>query len=51
MRSVERGAIEQALAREGGSPAKAARALGISRASIYNKIKEYGLKHDAEDAK
>ena len=52
VRSVERGAIEQALAREGGSPAKAARALGISRASIYNKIKEYGLRlDDGEGAK
>jgi DNA-binding NtrC family response regulator len=49
--AVERSAIEQALAREGGSPARAARLLGISRASMYNKIKEYGLKHElvAED--
>jgi DNA-binding NtrC family response regulator len=43
VRKVEKAAIERALAREGGSPAKAARVLGISRASIYNKIKEYGI--------
>jgi len=43
VRAVEKAAIEAALAREGGSPAKAARVLGISRASIYNKIKEYGI--------
>ncbi len=43
VRKVEKAAIERALAREAGSPAKAARVLGISRASIYNKIKEYGI--------
>jgi len=48
VRVVEKNAIEAALAREGGSPAKAARVLGISRASIYNKIKEYGI-HAAEE--
>jgi two-component system response regulator HydG len=48
VRSVERAAIEQALVHEGGSPAKAARLLGISRASIYNKIREYGLRHGDE---
>ena len=48
VRAVEKAAIEAALAREGGSPAKAARALGISRASIYNKLKEYGI-HAGED--
>jgi len=42
-RDVEKAAIAAALEREGGSPARAARALGISRASIYNKLKEYGL--------
>ncbi len=48
VRAVEKAALEAALAREGGSPAKAARVLGISRASIYNKIKEYGI-HAAEE--
>jgi two-component system, NtrC family, response regulator HydG len=41
--AVEREAIRQALQQCGGSPARAARLLGISRASVYNKIKEYGL--------
>jgi len=45
VKSVERAAIEHALTHEGGSPARAARLLGISRASIYNKIKEYGIRH------
>jgi two-component system, NtrC family, response regulator HydG len=44
VRTVEKAAIEAALVREGGSPARAARTLGISRASIYNKIKEYKIK-------
>ncbi|MCA9676043.1 MAG: hypothetical protein KC464_13475, partial [Myxococcales bacterium] len=50
VREVERTAIEYALAQEGGSPARAARLLGISRASIYNKIKELGVRHGAEGA-
>ena len=47
VKTVEKTAIEHALVREGGSPARAARVLGISRASIYNKIKEYGIELDA----
>jgi DNA-binding NtrC family response regulator len=43
VKAVERQAIKDALSREGGSPTKAAKLLGISRASIYNKMKEYGL--------
>jgi two-component system, NtrC family, response regulator HydG len=42
-RAVEKQAIRDALARSEGSPTKAARLLGISRASFYNKIKEYGI--------
>jgi DNA-binding NtrC family response regulator len=42
-RAVERAALLDALAQSGGSPSKAARLLGISRASIYNKMKEYGI--------
>jgi DNA-binding NtrC family response regulator len=42
-RAVERQAIRGALARSEGSPTKAARLLGISRASLYNKLKEYGI--------
>ncbi|ACY12927.1 sigma-54-dependent transcriptional regulator [Haliangium ochraceum] len=43
VKAVERQAIAEALERCEGSPSKAARRLGISRASVYNKIKEYGL--------
>ena len=42
-RTVERAAIAHALDESAGSPTRAARLLGISRASIYNKMKEYGL--------
>ncbi|MBK9037503.1 MAG: sigma-54-dependent Fis family transcriptional regulator [Myxococcales bacterium] len=42
-RAVERAAVTEALAEAEGSPARAARLLGISRASIYNKMKDYGL--------
>ncbi|MBE7451977.1 MAG: sigma-54-dependent Fis family transcriptional regulator [Kofleriaceae bacterium] len=43
VRTVEKAALTQALDEAAGSPARAARLLGISRASIYNKMKEYGL--------
>jgi DNA-binding NtrC family response regulator len=43
VREVERQAIAGALAAEGGSPTRAARRLGISRASLYNKLKELGI--------
>jgi DNA-binding NtrC family response regulator len=43
VRAVEKQAIRDALGRAEGSPAKAARLLGISRASIYNKLREYGI--------
>jgi DNA-binding NtrC family response regulator len=42
VRAVERAAIAVAL-REARSPAVAARRLGISRASIYNKMKALGI--------
>jgi two-component system response regulator HydG len=42
-RQVEQAALAAALEQEGGSPSRAARVLGISRASVYNKLKEYGL--------
>ncbi|HEU0032797.1 MAG TPA: sigma-54 dependent transcriptional regulator [Kofleriaceae bacterium] len=45
IRTVERAAIAAALRRD-RNPALAARRLGISRASIYNKMKTYGLSPD-----
>jgi len=42
-RALEKRAIADALRRADGSPARAARLLGISRASIYSKIKEYRI--------
>ena len=42
-RAVEKAAIAEALAEVDGSPTHAARLLGISRASIYTKMKDYGL--------
>jgi DNA-binding NtrC family response regulator len=42
-RAVEQAALRDALTRAEGSPTKAAKLLGISRASIYNKMKEYGI--------
>jgi DNA-binding NtrC family response regulator len=41
VRAVERRAIQDALRAEDGSPTRAAKRLGISRASLYNKLKEY----------
>jgi two-component system response regulator HydG len=43
VRAVERQAIRDALARASGSPTRAAKLLGISRASIYNKMKLHGI--------
>jgi DNA-binding NtrC family response regulator len=45
IRSVERAAITAALRRD-RNPALAARRLGISRASIYTKMKAYGIGPD-----
>ena len=41
--SMERDAIGRALAKWGGNRSKAAEELGISRRTIQNKIKKYGL--------
>lgn len=43
LESIERDAIVQGLAEAGGSKAAAARALGMSRATIYRRIHEYGI--------
>jgi DNA-binding NtrC family response regulator len=47
VRNVERAAIAAALRRD-RNPAAAAKRLGISRASIYTKMKTYGLTPDGE---
>jgi transcriptional regulator with PAS, ATPase and Fis domain len=39
----ERQAIERALAEAGSCRSRAAKVLGISRATLYNKLKKYGL--------
>lgn len=39
----ERAAIESALARTGGTRTAAARALGMSRTTLWRKMKEYGI--------
>src|SRR5206468_4459751 len=49
VRAVERAAIAAALSRD-RNPAAAARRLGISRASIYTKMKAYGLTLDGSPA-
>jgi len=49
VRAVERAAIAAALRRD-RNPAAAAKRLGISRASIYTKMKTYGLSPDGEAA-
>jgi transcriptional regulator of acetoin/glycerol metabolism len=49
VRAVERAALAVALRRE-RNPAAAAKRLGISRASIYTKMKAYALAADGSDA-
>jgi PAS domain S-box-containing protein len=41
--SLRREHVQQALAQSGGNKAKAARLLGVSRQTIYRKLKEYNL--------
>lgn len=43
LESLERDAIVRSLAENGGSKADAAEALGLSRATIYRKIKDFGI--------
>jgi len=43
MEQIEKVAIENTLRRTGGNKKEAAESLGISVASIFNKIKKYGL--------
>lgn len=41
--SIEKEAIERALANNNGNYSKAARELGIGRSTLYRKIKKYGI--------
>jgi two-component system response regulator AtoC len=43
LRTTERAALERALAHTKGNRALAARLLGVSRATLYNKLEEHGL--------
>ena len=47
---VERRAVERALAAAGGNVTRAARALGISRATLHRKLNKYGLSAEAAGA-
>ncbi len=44
--AIERRAIEHALKICGGNVAQAARALGVARNTLYNKLARYGVKSD-----
>ena len=43
MEHAERAAILQALSRYGGNKARTAAALGIARATLYRKLRSYGV--------
>jgi two-component system, NtrC family, response regulator AtoC len=43
VRRAERAALLAALERTGGNRSVAARVLGVSRATLYNKLREYGV--------
>jgi two-component system response regulator AtoC len=42
-RDAEREAVTKALQRAGGNRSQAARVLGVSRRTLYNKLAEFGL--------
>jgi two-component system response regulator AtoC len=44
LEELEKRHIEQILKKYGGNISRSARALNIDRATLYNKIRKYGLK-------
>ncbi len=50
LEEVEKETIADIIAEMGYNLSKAARTLGISRATLYNKIKKYGLALDRTSA-
>ena len=46
MERLERRAIANALALEGGNRSRAARRLGLSRQGLLNKVARYGMEPD-----
>jgi transcriptional regulator of acetoin/glycerol metabolism len=50
LESMERDAIVQSLSDAHGNKVKAAHSLGMSRATIYRKIHEYGIVAETADA-
>ena len=43
LESIERDAIVQSLLDHGGNKIRVARALGMSRATVYRRIHDYGI--------
>jgi two-component system, NtrC family, response regulator AtoC len=46
LRRAERRALEKALRKSGGNRTVAARILGVSRRTLYNKLEEHGLTNE-----
>ncbi|MBS9374749.1 sigma-54-dependent Fis family transcriptional regulator [Rhodococcus sp. B50] len=51
LESLERDAVVEALALHNGDKVAAAKALGMSRATIYRKIREYGIEYRARSVR
>ncbi|MFD6880737.1 sigma-54-dependent Fis family transcriptional regulator [Rhodococcus sp. NPDC060084] len=51
LESLERDAVVEALALHNGDKAAAAKALGMSRATIYRKVREYGIEYRARSVR
>lgn len=47
LEQIERQAIEDALSRLSGDKVLAAKCLGIGKTTLYRKLKEYGISHEA----